>query len=238
VFLIYGVHWGLGQRLEGFNLIAFGQINKWSLFIQVIMFISLSFSKMAVVAFLQRMHGPHDRNRVIFLWTVAGSNTIMNLIAMALMLTQCTPTAKMWDNLQPGSCESISRTQDYGYVRLDHLYLDEYKIALADLPRLVCTLRFYSCSLPDNFLLGSAAEEVCKDQLMYVNGTRHSVSFLHKRRHLAPNHVYRSGICSICKTVKLQALGTGGILDIPGNLPTVASQVLRDAKNGQLQTLL
>jgi hypothetical protein len=125
-------------------------------------------------------------------------------------------------------------------VRLDLLYLDEcnrYKIALADLPRLVCTLRFYSCSLPDNFLLGTAAEEVCKDQLMYSNGTRHTVSFLHKRHHLAPNHVYRPGICSICKTIKLQTLGMD-ISDIPGKLPTVASQVLRDAKNGQLKMLL
>jgi rhodopsin domain-containing protein len=117
VFLIYGVHWGLGQRLEVFNLITFSQINKWSMFTQVVIYISLSFSKMAVVAFLQRMHGPNDRNRVIFLWTVAGSNTIMNLIAMALMLTQCTPIAKIWDDSQSGSCASISRAQDYGYVQ-------------------------------------------------------------------------------------------------------------------------
>jgi hypothetical protein len=81
------------------------------------MLISSSFSKMAVVAFLQRMHGPHDRNRVIFLWTVAGSNTIVNLISMSLLLTQCTPTAKAWDTTIPGNCDSISRAQDFGYLQ-------------------------------------------------------------------------------------------------------------------------
>ena len=123
-------------------------------------------------------------------------------------------------------------------VRLDLLYLDRYKIVLADLPRLVCTLRFYSCSLSGNFLLGTAIEKVCKDRLMYVNGTRHTVSFHQKRHHLASNHVHRPGICAICKTVKFQQLVIATLADIPSKSPTVASQVLRDAKNFQLNSLI
>jgi hypothetical protein len=109
---------------------------------------------------------------------------------------------------------------------------------LADLPRLVCTLRFYSCSLSGNFLLGAAIEKVCKDRLMYVNGTRHTVSFHQKRHHLASNHVYRPGICAICKTVKVQQLAVGVFAETPSKSPTVASQVLRNAKNGQLKSLM
>jgi rhodopsin domain-containing protein len=98
-------------------MIAFLELNKWSFFNQLIMVISSSFSKMAVVAFLQRMHGPNHRNRVIFLWTVAGSNTIMNLITMTMMLTLCTPISKTWDVLEPGYCADISRVQYYSYVQ-------------------------------------------------------------------------------------------------------------------------
>jgi len=130
VFLIFGVHWGLGRRLLVFDLTTFEQINKWSLLVQVIMLISSSFSKMAVVAFLQRMHGPHDRNRVIFLWTVAGSNTIVNLIAMSLLLTQCTPTAKAWDTTMPGNCDSISRAQDFGYLQGSWSAVTDFILAL------------------------------------------------------------------------------------------------------------
>jgi hypothetical protein len=59
-----------------------------------------------------------------------------------------------------------------------------YKRALADLPRLVSTLRFYSRFLPGNFLLGVATEKVREDQLMYIDGTGCNVSSLHKGRHL------------------------------------------------------
>ena len=117
MFLILGVHWGLGRRLEANNIVALREINKWIVFIQVMMFISSSFSKMAVVAFLQRMHGPNHRNRVIFLWTVAGGNAIINLITMAVNLTQCTPTSKLWDVSEPGSCADLSREQYYNYVQ-------------------------------------------------------------------------------------------------------------------------
>ena len=81
------------------------------------MLVSGSFSKLAVVAFLQRMHGPNDRNRIVFLWTVAGSNALVNIISMALLLTQCRPISKTWNDLIPGDCDTISRAQDFGYLQ-------------------------------------------------------------------------------------------------------------------------
>ncbi|KAN0067195.1 hypothetical protein V8E54_014650 [Elaphomyces granulatus] len=85
---------------------------------------------MAVVAFLQRMHGPNHRNRVIFLWTVAGSNAIMNLITMIMNLTQCTPVSKAWDALEPGSCADISRMQNYNYAQGSLSALCDFILAL------------------------------------------------------------------------------------------------------------
>ena len=144
--------------------------------------VSASFSKLAVVAFLQRMHGPNDRNRIAFLWTVAGSNALVNLVSMSLLLTQCTPIAKIWNDFTPGDCGEISRAEDFGYFQGSTLrpFISRYKRALADLPRLVSTLRFYSRSLPGNFLLGVATEKVREDRLMYIDGTGCNVSFLHK----------------------------------------------------------
>ncbi|KAN0077824.1 hypothetical protein V8E54_006128 [Elaphomyces granulatus] len=85
---------------------------------------------MAVVAFLQRMHGPNHRNRVIFLWTVAGSNAIMNLITMIGNLTQCTPVSKTWDALESGTCADISRLQNYNYAQGSLSALCDFILAL------------------------------------------------------------------------------------------------------------
>ncbi|OXV05604.1 hypothetical protein Egran_06628 [Elaphomyces granulatus] len=85
---------------------------------------------MAVVAFLHRMHGPNQRNRVIFLWTVAGSNAIMNLITLTVILTQCTPISKVWDASVPGYCADVSRIRDYNYVQGSLSALCDFILAL------------------------------------------------------------------------------------------------------------
>ncbi|KAJ5101265.1 hypothetical protein NUU61_003487 [Penicillium alfredii] len=116
-FLTLSITYGLGEHK---NLLSPEQISlsiKWSWMNQVLAIFAIALGKLAIVAFLQQIHGPEDRGKVILLWGVALSNLVINTITIGMILTQCTPRHKLWDEEVPGKCDGRLRNQNTAYFQ-------------------------------------------------------------------------------------------------------------------------
>ncbi|KAL4921522.1 hypothetical protein BDW62DRAFT_129966 [Aspergillus aurantiobrunneus] len=89
----------------------FGWVN------QFLALIAIGLGKLTIVAFLQQIQGYHTVFRTVLLWSLAGSNLIVNCIAAALLIVQCDPVQKLWVDAIPGSCSGQKRIQVFGYVQ-------------------------------------------------------------------------------------------------------------------------
>lgn len=79
--------------------------------------LATAFGKLAIVAFLQQIHGPEHREWVAGLWILAMSNLIVNAITVGMVLTQCTPLEKLWDFSLPGTCGGLGRNEHIAYFQ-------------------------------------------------------------------------------------------------------------------------
>lgn len=79
--------------------------------------LATAFGKLAIVAFLQQIHGPEHREWVVGLWILAMSNLIVNAITVGMVLTQCTPLEKLWDFSLPGTCGGLERNENIAYFQ-------------------------------------------------------------------------------------------------------------------------
>lgn len=90
---------------------------KWGWINQALSILATSFGKLAIVAFLQQIHGPEHRGRVIGLWALAASNLVVNVITIAIIMTQCSPPGKLWNDQLQGSCSGRQRNEDIAYFQ-------------------------------------------------------------------------------------------------------------------------
>ncbi|CZR62197.1 uncharacterized protein PAC_12094 [Phialocephala subalpina] len=51
------------------------------------------------------------------LWVLVASNVIVNIIIIPIVWTQCSPTAKIWDNSLEGNCDGRERNKLYGFFQ-------------------------------------------------------------------------------------------------------------------------
>lgn len=93
------------------NALLFGWIN------QVIALVAIGSGKVAIVAFLFRIQGVQSRARTGFLCALAGSNLVVNCVAAALIVFQCSPVQKLWNEKLPGVCSRREVVQIFGYVQ-------------------------------------------------------------------------------------------------------------------------
>lgn len=84
---------------------------------QVLALISIGAGKVAIVLFLERIQGYRTRPRAFTLWFLAGSNLIVNVIAAVLVLIQCDPPEKLWNEALAGACRGRGRIQIFGYIQ-------------------------------------------------------------------------------------------------------------------------
>ena len=96
---------------------------KWNWVNQTLGIIACGLGKLAIVAFLHQMHGPDRRTRVVFLWSVAGSNIIVNFITIGTNYTQCSPREKLWNGDIQGTCDGQLRNAAMAYFQGSE-YLD------------------------------------------------------------------------------------------------------------------
>ncbi|KAI2833333.1 hypothetical protein CBS133816_698 [Aspergillus niger] len=112
-----GATYGLGrpQDMLSFNqskmALLYGWVN------QLIALVAIGLGKLTIVAFLEQVQGYQTKARSIFLWSVAGSNLVLNCIAAILMMLQCSPRRMLWEAYAKGNCPYRSRIQIFGYIQ-------------------------------------------------------------------------------------------------------------------------
>ncbi|KAL8718515.1 MAG: hypothetical protein Q9225_004364 [Loekoesia sp. 1 TL-2023] len=74
--------------------------------------------KVAIAALLVTLHGPKfARAKSVFIWTLAGIQTIIVVVAIAMIYAQCKPVAKLWRVTLPGTCDGRMRNRNFAYVQ-------------------------------------------------------------------------------------------------------------------------
>ncbi|KAL4909214.1 hypothetical protein BDW74DRAFT_78724 [Aspergillus multicolor] len=119
-----GVHETVLNSTENHYALLFGWLN------QFLALIAIGLGKLTIVAFLQQIQGYHTRFRSTLLWSLAGSNFIVNCIAAVLLLVQCDPVQKLWDDSVPGQCDGRRRVQVFGYVQGTWSAVCDFALAL------------------------------------------------------------------------------------------------------------
>ena len=117
VFLALGVNSGLGAHKADLTEIEITHAIKWNWINQSLGILATATGKLAIVAFLQQIHGPESRKKVIFLWGIGISNLVVNCITIVLIWAQCDPSAKLWNSALSGSCNGRVRNQQAAYFQ-------------------------------------------------------------------------------------------------------------------------
>ncbi|KUJ10332.1 uncharacterized protein LY89DRAFT_723577 [Mollisia scopiformis] len=122
IFLTISVEFGLGSHLTDLlaldsELIVRNQFHQW--IFTTFAIVSIALGKLAIIALILQIEGTsttaHKRKWV--LWAFVASNVIVNIIIIPIVWTQCSPTAKMWDNSLEGDCNGRERNKLYGFFQ-------------------------------------------------------------------------------------------------------------------------
>ena len=117
IFLGVGINSGLGAHKSELTPTDISNAIKWNWINQTLGIFATATGKLAIVAFLQQIHGPESRKRVIFLWTVGIAALLVNCITIGMIWTQCSPRDKLWNENIPGTCSGRTRNQQTGYFQ-------------------------------------------------------------------------------------------------------------------------
>jgi hypothetical protein len=117
LLLTIGINYGIGTHQDQLTAGQISEATKWSWMNQSVGIFAIGTGKLALVAFLQQIHGPEHRGRVTFLWGVAISNLILNCITIGMIMTQCSPRQKLWDDNLAGTCDGRLRNQNMAYFQ-------------------------------------------------------------------------------------------------------------------------
>lgn len=112
-----GATQGMGERESTLPL---GNIEKIILYgwvSQFLILIGIGLAKVAIVLFLLRIQGYYEPFKAILLWFIVGSNLTINFVAAMLIIFQCSPVQKLWDDRIPGICPGREWTQKFGYFQ-------------------------------------------------------------------------------------------------------------------------
>lgn len=112
---------GLGEHLADLvekdpALITKNQFYQW--IFTTFAIVGISLGKLTIIAFILQIEGTTTLTRKWVLYFFAASNIVVNIIILPIIWTQCTPTAKIWDDsITTGNCNGRRTNQLYGYFQ-------------------------------------------------------------------------------------------------------------------------
>lgn len=140
----YGL--GLPQDMLSFNeskmALLYGWVN------QLIALVAIGLGKLTIVAFLEQVQGYQTKARSIFLWSLAGSNLVVNCVAAILMMLQCSPRRMLWEAYTKEYCPYRSRIQIFGYIQ-GRECISRFCGSMSNIDSLVCCLRLCARVIPN-----------------------------------------------------------------------------------------
>ncbi|KNG82020.1 hypothetical protein ANOM_010257 [Aspergillus nomiae NRRL 13137] len=97
---------------------------------QAVSLIAIGLGKVALVVFIEHLQEYETKSKRAFLWFIAGSNFIVNVIAAILVFLQCSPAKKLWDEQIPGRCPGRKRVQIFGYIQAPYSAFCDFALAV------------------------------------------------------------------------------------------------------------
>ncbi|OGM39521.1 hypothetical protein ABOM_011943 [Aspergillus bombycis] len=130
VMITVGTAYGIGTpsatltNSDDKNALLFG----WTS--QFLSLIGIGLGKVALVAFIEHLQKYERKSKRAFLWFIAGSNLIVNVVAAILVFLQCSPAKKLWDEQIPGRCPGRRRVQIFGYIQGPYSAFCDFALAV------------------------------------------------------------------------------------------------------------
>lgn len=115
-FLTVSVKSGLGQHIENLTASQITSTVLYSWINQILAIVAIGLGKLAIVAYLVRISSVNKYHPWL-LWSLAGSNFIFNLVTVGLILAQCSPVQKLWNEELPGTCDGRGLNQHFAYFQ-------------------------------------------------------------------------------------------------------------------------
>lgn len=83
----------------------------------------MALGKVAIIAFLIQIRGPHDPTPW-FLWFIGVTSCLANFTTIVLIVAQCDPVAKLYDDTLPGSCPNRELNEHFAYFQGGEYHFD------------------------------------------------------------------------------------------------------------------
>lgn len=116
MFFVLAVTFGLGSHARDLTHSAIVNAVWASWMSQIAGIVATVTGKLSIIAFLCQIRGYH-RGRPWFLYLVAATNIIVNTLVVVLILVQCIPLEKLWDENVPGHCSLRAVNNNYAYFQ-------------------------------------------------------------------------------------------------------------------------
>ncbi|KAL9627819.1 MAG: hypothetical protein Q9204_006310 [Flavoplaca sp. TL-2023a] len=118
VLITYSVNWGLGRHFEGLNLRQIEMTMTYIWHAQPLQLLANASGKLAIASLLVTLHGPKfAKAKSIFIWTLVATQTIVVIVAIAMIYAQCDPVKKLWKVSLPGVCDGRERNEKWAYLQ-------------------------------------------------------------------------------------------------------------------------
>ncbi|KAL8933608.1 MAG: hypothetical protein Q9211_005685 [Gyalolechia sp. 1 TL-2023] len=118
VMIALAVHFGLGKHIKSLDHHQTTMVQTYLWQAQPLQLLANTAGKVAIAALLVTLHGPRfAKAKTISIWTLAGLQVFIVLIAIALIYAQCTPVPKLWRNDLAGTCDGRVRNNNFAYVQ-------------------------------------------------------------------------------------------------------------------------
>ena len=122
------VHHGMGQHIGDLGPPQIVLTLKWVWFAQILQLFANTTGKIAVITYLATIHGPsHHRSKLAFLWSLGSLQVASIVILIALILAQCSPLQKLWNEAFPGTCNGRVRNQNFGFFQGSEWCIDRVR---------------------------------------------------------------------------------------------------------------
>ena len=125
VFTTLSVYHGMGQYIKSLNPVKIMYSLKWSWMAQIFQLFANTTGKIAVITYLNVIQGPsHTKTKRTFLWTLGSLQIASIIVIITLILTQCSPLQKLWNERLPGTCNGRIRNQRFAFFQGSTLWTD------------------------------------------------------------------------------------------------------------------
>jgi len=115
--LTLSVHYGTGNHQDRLSSTQAVNSAFWSWIGQVCAIFALVWGRFAVIAFLIALQGQTYTVWKRLLLVVGAMQALINTVEVVLILNQCTPARKLWDQTVPGTCALIQICSKVGYLQ-------------------------------------------------------------------------------------------------------------------------